>query len=292
MLLQISPNLENVVVALLRQAPLGLTAQEILQLVAKRWRTYSRRGIYKELQRLETEGVIMRTTGRYSLRLAWLLSLQSQVDQMVENASKPEAQRLFLPKKGEDIVVSCSDLVRWDRVWTQLMLILHSSFPTLPLFQWVPRYWFNWTHPGINTTFMAAAETVRNNRFSIIGGRTPLDYECRSSISRTSSTYSFKRSFFEHDRNHYRNIIGDYLITCSYDQRTADTIEGIFESGLYSKKSRTELGKKLLTIKCRGVVRCSWAPEQAEKYRQKFLKFFGVTLNGEGEVLTVKRGEI
>ncbi len=292
MLLQITPNLENLILALLQQSPCGLSANDLRQLVGKRWKAYSRRGIYKELQRLEAEGVIMRSAGLYSMRLAWLLSLQARVDQMVETASRPESQRLVLPKRGQDIVVTCSDLVRWDRVWTQLMLILHAALPGIPLFQWVPRYWFNLTHPGIQSTFIPAAEALRDFRFSVIGGRTALDFECRSAISRTSSTYTFRPSPFDDDRTHYRNVIGDYMITCSLDQRTAARIDDLFESVKNPKNLPLNIGKKLLALKCRGSVRCSWAPQQAEKCRQKFIKFFGVTLKENGEVLSCKRGEL
>jgi hypothetical protein len=292
MLLQISPSLENVVIDLLRVAPEGLSALQVRQQVAKRWRAYSRRGIYKELQRLEREGVLMRAQGTYTLRLAWLLSLQAQVEQMVTAASRPEQQQTFLPARGHDLVVHSSDLVRWDRVWTQLMLILHSAFPETPLFQWVPRYWFNFTHPDIQSTFMPAAEALRDRRFSIIGGRTPLDFDCRASISRTSATYSFRRSPFENMRTQYINVIGDYLIVCSLDRRTTDRIDRIFEATKDPKQLPQDIGKRLLATKCRGIVRCSWAPQRAERYRAQFLKFFRATLKPDGSLHTAPRGEV
>ena len=285
MLAQISTTLENLIVHLVSAAARGLTAQEIREQVAKEWKQYSRRGIYKELQRLEKEGVLMRSLGRYSLRLAWALSLQAQVDQLVTKISRPEIQDLFLPSKDQDLVVTCSDLVRWDRVWTQLMLILHSAFPDLPHFQWVPRYWFNITHPDIQKTFIPSANLHRERRFSIFGGRGPLDVAFEPSMAQVSSVYSMKRSPFESDRRNYRNVIGDYLITCTLDQRTADRIDRLFESVKDLDKLPNDAGAKLLAVKCRGTVRCSWSPVQAEKLRNQIAKFLGVPLTRDGRLI-------
>jgi hypothetical protein len=284
MLAQITTTLENLIVHLIATAARGLTAQEIREQVAKKWKQYSRRGIYKELQRLEREGVLMRSQGRYSLRLAWALSLQAQIEQIVTKISHPDVQDVFLPSKDQDFVVTCSDLVRWDRVWTQLMLILHSAFPHLPHFQWVPRYWFNITHPDIQSTFIPSANLHRERRFTIIGGRTQLDYDFEPSLARVSCVYSSKRSPFESDRRNYRCVIGDYLITCTLDQRTADRIDRLFETTKDLRSLPKDAGAKLLAIKCRGTVRCSWSPVQAEKLRNQIARFLGVSLNKDGTV--------
>ena len=292
MLLQNSTNLENLIIKLLTEAKAGLGAIEILEKVGKSWKTYSRRGIYKELERLEREGIIQRSSGRYTLRLAWLLSLHSELEQMLEVATSPDLLRNFLPTKGQEILVHCSDLVRWDRIWTQLMLSMHAVFPTLPMFIWNPRHWFNLTHPEINSTFARANESSKNLRYVIVGGRGWLDRHDHKHLARNSTGYSHRVSPFEYDRTHYYWIIGDYVGVSTLSAKTAASIENIYQTTSKLSDLNPNLVKKLLSQNCRGSVRCSWAPEKAEKMRAKFLKFFDLGLNENGEIIKIKYGEL
>lgn len=292
MLLQNSTNLENLVVKLLTEAKVGLSALEILERVGKSWKAYSRRGIYKELERLEREGVVLRSSGRYTLRLAWLLSLHNELEEMLKVARNPGLLKNFLPTKGQEINVQCSDLVRWDRIWTQLMLSMHAVFPALPMFIWNPRHWFNLTHPEINSTFARANETSKNLRYVIVGGRGWLDLRDRKHLARNSTGFSHRVSPFEYDRTHYYWIIGDYVGISTLNAKTAASIENIYQSTKKSSDFDSSLVKKLLSQKCSGSVRCSWAPEKAERLRVKFTNHFGLKLAENGEIPKIRYGEL
>ena len=291
MLLQNSPTLENEIVRLLSQSSHGLTAEQIRTEVGRSLRKYSPRGIYKELQRLIEEGVLVRGGGVYTLRLAWLLSLQSEIARISKQIEDTEYLKSALPTKGKAVLLHASDLVNWDRLWTQLMLVMHNSFPTLPMFIWCPHHWFTLTHPEIENTFTQANESRRNLRYAIIGGRSFLDLRDRAVLRRKSTCYSFRVSPFEYDRNHYYWIIGEYVGTCTLDASTARKIDEVYSRIKKEGDLNAETPRKLLSQKCRGSIKCEWAPEKAEKLRTKFVKYFGVKLGDNGELLTTLSGE-
>jgi hypothetical protein len=284
MLLQNSLTLENEIVRLLSKSPHGLTAEQIRADVGKTFRAYSRRGIYKELQRLITEGVLVRSHATYALRLAWLLSLHSEVERITKQIDDVEYLKRALPTKDQAVVLHASDLVNWDRHWTQLMLMMHSLFPRLPMFIWCPRHWFTLTHPEIESTFTKANESKRNLRYAIVGGRDFLDLRDRPVLERKSTCFSFRISPFEHDRSHYYWIIGDYVGTCTLDAVTVKQIDEIYARTKKESDIAPNLCTKLLARKCRGTIKCEWAPEKAQKLRSKFLKFFRAEIHENGEL--------
>jgi hypothetical protein len=290
MLLQNSATLENEVVKLLSQCPEGLTAEEIRAEVSRTLRPYSRRGVYKELQRLINEGILVRGHSVYSLRLAWLLSLHTEIERIARQIGNPEYLKSALPSRGQPVVLHASNLVNWDRQWTQMMLMMHTLFPKLPMFIWCPRHWFTLTHPEIESTFTHANETKRNLRYAIIGGRSFLDLRDRSVIK--STCFSFRISPFEYDRNHYYWIVGDYVGINTLDALTVRQIDEIYAQTKRETDITPLVRRRLLSRKCRGTVKCEWAPEKAEKLRGTFSNFFGVKTRDNGELLTTLVGEI
>ena len=76
------------------------------------------------------------------------------------------------------------------------------------------------------------------------------------------------------------------------DTRTASKIDQIYEQTKKQSDLKANIRQQLLSQKCSGIVRCQWAPQKAEKYRQKFIKFFGLSLNEAGELTKIKRGEL
>jgi hypothetical protein len=292
MLLQNTTILENVIVKLLQTAKDGLSASEIRDQVNRVWKTYSSRGIYKELARLENEGIVLRSCGKYSLRLAWLVSLYTEVAQLFMSGNDPELLKNFLPKKGQEIIINCSDLVRWDRIWTQLMLTLNVVFPNLPMFVWLPRHWFNFTHPDIEKTFILANEASKNLRYTIVGGRGWLDRHDQKSIARKSVGYSFRLSPFENDRTNYHWVIGDYVGVSTINSRVAHKIDEIYENAKELSDIPSDISRHLISQNCNGKVRCIWAPQKAEKLRRQFLDHFGLETKDDGTLVKLKLGEL
>jgi hypothetical protein len=292
MLLQNTPLLENLIVELLSKAAEGLSAQELRDRVATSLRSYSRRGIYKELRRLIDEGVLLRSKTKYSLRLAWVLSLHAELGRLHAQITNPHYLQHALPSKARKLLIRCTDLVTWDRIWTQLMLTMHTALPHLPMFIWCPRHWFTITHPDIENTFTRANEARGHLRYAIVGGRTALDLRDRKILAKKSTAYSFRESPFEYDRNHYYWIIGDYFGVSTLDQRTSQKIEELYKESDKLSNLPSTAGQRLLSQKIRGSLRCEWAPEKAEIMRQTFINFFNLTLKEDGTLSEVKRGEI
>jgi hypothetical protein len=148
------------------------------------------------------------------------------------------------------------------------------------------------THPDIEGSFTKANEFQRNLRYLIIGGRGFLDFRDRDIVKRKSTCFSFRESPFEFDRSHYYWIIGDYVGTNTLDAVTVRAIDEIYASVKNEREVVPSIGAKLLNRKCRGSVKCEWAPDKADRLRAKFLRYFGVDLKKNGELRLSKVGEV
>jgi hypothetical protein len=148
------------------------------------------------------------------------------------------------------------------------------------------------THPDIENTFTKANESKKNIRYVIVGGRGFLDLKDRSILRRKSTCFSYRISPFEDDRNHYYWIIGDYFGVSTLDVRTAKKIDDIYDKTRKESDISSIIRSSLLSQKCRGSVKCEWAPEKAEKMRSKFTTFFNIKLRDNGELLTQRAGEV
>ena len=67
-----------------------LSAAVLHSAIAKRSRGYTLRAVYKELNKLDREGIIIKVKNQYALRLAWVDNLISFTDRLSDTYLTPE----------------------------------------------------------------------------------------------------------------------------------------------------------------------------------------------------------
>ena len=83
MLLGTQETLEELLVRILAERPAARPA-DLHAEVCRRFREYSLPAVYKELRKLQNQGVVFRTGNTLSLSLAWVLNLTALTDRMYD----------------------------------------------------------------------------------------------------------------------------------------------------------------------------------------------------------------
>ncbi len=276
MLLQLRDSLEELIVELLGRQP-NLPAQEIRRRLQAPQRQYTIRAVYKELAKLEKEGVVVKVKDRYSLRMVWVISLSSFVDTVHNTYLTPSFISSLILAGQEKQTWRFTNLTKMDMVWTQLMLGLHRAYPGKAMCIWCPHQWFDLAHGRKQQQFMRANELAAHKRFHIIGADTYLDRLCVPHLPK-SERFSFAKSRFDKEQSTYYTVIGEHVISVKLDKRTADEMDKLFNRVASARQAGacgvTEFFSKPVKVR----LTLERSKTKASRIKRKFADFFGVRL--------------
>ncbi len=274
MLLQNRPTIEELLVKLLAKKA-NLSAKDLLVAINAQGFNYSLRGVYKELVKLENEGVILKSRSTYSLHLSWLTNLLSFADSAYDIYTEPKYLEQALSLGEKKVTHRFTKVRRLDLFWIQLMSALHQIYPKDPLFLWCPYQWFNLMHDYNINLFFSASDLTGTKRYQIIGGENFLNKKALEGLPK-QGVYSLRDSPFSDEMNVYYSILGDVCITVKFDQGFNSRIEELFSS----VKSESDLKAYDLNAVFGPDIKGSLVIENSEiksrRLKKKFIEFFGV----------------
>ncbi len=280
MLLQLSTTLEELIVKYLAATP-WVGAAWLQQAIARDYKPYTRRGVYKELSKLEREGIVVKVKNSYSLRLAWVMNLVSFVGDMYDVYLDPSLLKTLLLKGGEKITWRFSSLAKMDMAWTQLMLGMHRACPGKAMCVWCPHQWFDFSHGERNRQFIKANDIAANRRFHIIGGSTYLD-RLGGAGQPKIGVYSYAEGPFEDLRNTYYTLIGDYVICVKLDTVTTRKIEELFSRVKTARDINPQEMGQIFGARVNAKLTLEINPRRAAELKRKFARFFGLKIEEIG----------
>ena len=276
MLLQFENSLEESIVRVLAHSP-GISANQLRSLIARQFGSYSIRGVYKELAKLERQGVVLKVKASYSLRLAWVIELSSFVDGLYDRYLSPSIFGVSLGLEKTKLHWNFKNLIKMDLAATQLILGLVQIYPNKPICLWCPHQWFNLAHGKSISQFFRANEVAGIRRYHIIGGRTYLD-TLGASYLPPKSIYSSAVSPFEDLRSTYYMLIGEHLLTTKIDQSTTERIEQLFEEVQTSAALKKYPIQDFFEQPVKAKMTLELNPRKTHKIKKQFAEFFGVGL--------------
>ncbi len=280
MLLQFDSSLEEIIVRVLARAP-RVTAAWLEERITKDFAPYSRRGIYKELTKLESQGVVVKVKNSYSLRLAWVVDFLSFAEDLSTIYLEADSVRQQIESDRERTKWKFRNLTKMDLVWMHLMLGLHRLYPDKAMCIYCPYQWFGLAHENPQRQFTQANEITKNRRYHMVGNRSFLDKLSEKHMPK-SSVYSFSAGPFEHLRSTYYTLIGDHIITSTLDKVTTDRLEALYGRVRSEKDLQKENLREFFAVPVKATLMLERSPSKANRLKRKFADFFGVTLEQIG----------
>jgi DNA-binding transcriptional ArsR family regulator len=275
MLLQKTPSIEELIVQILAQAGSHSPAEIHSRMLEKGY-GYSQRGVYKELNKLEQEGIIYKSGKYFSLQLTWILNLLKFADQAYETSTSQYILKEALRADSFKKVYRFKDLRRLDLFWIQNLMALHQLHQGEPLFLWCPYQWFQLVHSYAVESFYQASDQTSARRYHIIGYDGYLSRIALKSLPK-NGTYSFAESPFHQEQSTYYSLIASTVITIKLD----DSITGHMSKLFQQVKRENDLVNadvaKLFHAKVRASLTIEKNERKAKKLRKKFTDFFGLS---------------
>ncbi len=278
MLLQKKASLEEIIVKLLALNP-KLSAKEIYEKLKRQGLSYSLRGIYKELTKLEALEIVFKVKDKYRVRLTWIINLLAFADSAYDSYTEQNHLVDLLSSQKKKTKYKFNSLSKLDLYWMQLMMALHKLYPNEPMFLWCPYQWFHLVHDYTVRQFFTAVDISGAKRYHIIGSGTYLERLAIDSFPRNSE-YSFSESPFSDDMNTYFTFIGDHIISAVLPSSMTKKIDSLFNAITREKDNDKQVVSDLLNQDVKTSLIIEENPKKIKKLKKKFVEFFGIREQG------------
>ncbi len=269
---------EKIVTLLMRQA--NLNVETIHHKISKESKSYSLPAIYKELGKLELQGVVVKVKKQYSLRIPWILDFISLADLANRTYLESPTIASVLPKLGEKKIWHFTDLLRLNNFWAQVLLILTNNTDSKALYTWMPHSWFHLVYRDSEAQYLKSLRLAHIHLYLICGGDNVLDRWSEQFWKSEHITYSFSKSPFESEQSTYLNIIGDYVSTVTLDANISRVIDKLYQSTRSMGEINVEHILSLLQQRVKATMWLEHNPRKATRFKNRFVRHFGIKRTG------------
>lgn len=278
MLLQTNHNLEESLVLILAEHP-GLDAAGLIEAVARRGRRYSQPAVYKELRKLVSQGVLLKTSKRFYLHFNWavqLLSLSRTVARQYLETT--DIYPSLLPGQKR-VRWQFNDLLRLNDLWSCVVLNLLRASSRRVHLSWNPHTWFHFVQTTQEAQFFEGLRFYGVRMYKMVGGRTFLDRMTVRYWDPAIVTHSFAPGPYEHERATYFSVIDDHITTVKLNVGMAREIDALYERTTSAKTLDIQAIFSLFQSKVDASLTLEHNPTKARKIERAFSEFFGIDFN-------------
>ncbi|MBU4332745.1 hypothetical protein KKD19_02875 [Patescibacteria group bacterium] len=276
MLLQTKEKLEDLIVKLLAERPI-LTATQVRQEIKEKNKKYSLQAVYKELRKLQNNGVVSKIKQKYGLRLPWALDFVSLADIISQTYIDSPRIASILPERNKKEIWHFNNLLKMNNFWSHILLILIQQSEKKILLGWNPHPWFHLAQTKQEEQYIKSLGLAKGKLYLIVGGSTYLDRWAEKFFDKKIVEYSFGRSACGTECSpHYINVIDDYVLTVKIDKKTARIIDDLYKN----TTSADDIDIASIMDVFHGKINASiWLEKNSKKAQQisgRFSRFFGV----------------
>jgi hypothetical protein len=228
MLFQSHETLEEIIVRCLAGRG-AYTAKDLHQYISKNIRVVSVKAIYKALNELLDQTVIIKISKSYFLHLQWVQNMgalsvameKSSVIQLESTLETLEAKRV----------------VRWDfknfihanRFWTHFLLLSVKKSRKKLVYEWCPHPWYYFVDSSAERHFQRTMSRNKVNMVRVVGGASELDTSPRNLWDQVHGSTYFMPNQTSLPNTEYFNVIDDYYISLKVSKSVADRLDTIFD---------------------------------------------------------------
>lgn len=269
-----SGKLSTHLVQLLARRPM-LTVHKLSSETSKEGKPYTHQAIYKELAKLQKQGVVVKLRDTYSLTWTWITGIGDFAEET--RNTYLSCDTLFFPRKeGERFVWQFHSLPAVDDFWGYLFMALLAETKEKQVFEWIPHPWFELIHENKEDAFRRALRAQRCKIYMCVGGDKYLDKLFEKRWHPSIYEYSFARGPFHHLRNVYFDVVGEYLLSISLPKVFAREIDTFYQQ--MGEKKEIDLHELFKLLNHKALIKVSLELNKAKsaQRRNALAKYFGV----------------
>jgi len=245
MLEAVKKKLEDILVRILSENA-ALSAESLYRELKRRKGSYTLQALYKELRKLQQQGVVVRARGLYSLRLSWILSLTNLADRAYATCIDSPFPEELLPESEKRVKWAFNDMNRADDFYMQVLtkLLLAPSAPAA--YTAMEHPWFLFMNTQNELNHQRVLEQERKKQFVVLENDTPLDRAQVHLYDNISIKFAFSPELGICTTYSIVSAIGDFVLS---EKLPARARSGFAE--VYGKtRSMKDLNFKTITRIC------------------------------------------
>ncbi len=240
-------------------------------------RSYTPQGIYKELRRLEGDGVVFKVKKEYGLSIAWMLKLMTFTERLSETYLEGSLDHVIPMTRKHKQIWHFTNLIKMNAFWSQLLLAVIHQSPSKKIFGYNPHPWFHLAHTKQESDFIEGLGVSGGMLYLIIGGTTFLDRRTERYWQNGAVEYHFGSSGFSTDQDVYINVIDEYVLTVRLSTKTSQEIEDIYTGTKAMKDLDISSMLTVFNQPTKVSIQLEHSPIKARRLIKKFSAFFGLS---------------
>jgi len=280
MLFQPEEKIEEICVQLLGHRP-GQNAKEIHEQISFPCTLQS---VYKELNKLALQGILVRKKRKYYLQAYWLMKLHSMANDFYARFLDQPQIEAFLPPEKKTYRWKFKSLIETDDFWGHLLVLLLKETDSKVLFEFVSHPWFELIHHHKENLFRETLRNLNKKIYMALGDDSYLTHRCLKHWSSDICTFATAPGPFDPGEGRIVDVMGTYILEVQLPIVLQNQIARLFETTNTSAK--IEPGEILEIFRKKSNINVSIRNDaaRAKRLRKKFIDYFGLTREMLGEV--------
>ena len=275
MLFQSDPKLEEIIVVLLA-GKAALDAEEIELACRKLGKPFTRQAIYKELAKLQRQGIALKVGRQFTLKFDWVMRMQHLSEKMHETQLRFNLASTILPLPGEMKTWHFSDLFRLDDFWAHLLLVLLRGSQSKHLFERVAQPWFELIHAKKELNFKNALRMLKKRVYVSMDASPYLGAALTDNWPGDIYEYSFAEGPFTGNSRYIYDVIDQYVLRIDLGATLPKVIDHLFREIRRSEDINIGTIVQSLRTKSRLTVKLENNIQHAARRIKDFRRFFGI----------------
>lgn len=262
-------SLKSEIIGLFRKYP-ALTAKEIHDHCPK----FSLSAVYKELNALADETILIRIGKSWAPQLSWVLQLQAYAAKLAATSFNSTQVMSALIAHGKQSW-SFNSLLEMNDFWASLYLYLMRKERIRYGLCWNPYLWFYLFQEEQEDRFHKSMLLMGGRMILMAGSECFLNRGAIPFLEKNQVSYSFAPGPYQNMMDTYYNVLGNYVITVKLAQKTAQALNRIFASAHSYEDMALGSLLSIFTKEGHATLMVEHNPSKAARIRKQFENYFG-----------------
>lgn len=250
----------------------GLSVAELHSALKKK-KSVTLQHLYRKLNQLIEEEIVMKSKGVLTANLMWLSYLQYFASEAKAVLAKEKALALFPLKKGQRLSFAVKSMSEVQTLWHHLLVQLHRQCPQKKLHKYYSHAWWVWNKRTLDVAFYKKILQSGVRCLWLYGNNTYLD---RGAVAMfpdlLDSRIALDAPFPAEGYN--LNVYGDYVFECSFPPHIARHLELVFSSLRSQEKKDLAIIDDILGMEADFKVTVWHNPALALKFQKSIERYF------------------
>ena len=267
--------LEDHLVHLLSRSA-SATAEHLMESLKERKLSYSIQAVYKELRKLQAEGIVIKARGLYSLRLSWIFNITDLADMAYATCIDAPFTEEMLPLSKKKVQWKFNNLIRADNFYLQVLTRLLVDPNVRFGFTVIDHPWFLFMQGKDEAKYTKIVEHQRKRHYILVEHDTPLG---RAQLKfyddgEESMSYAFSPGLGLSRHASCTAFIGEFILCEKLQRATKLVVDALYEKTHSSRNLDHGEILSLFTRTCSPTVVLERNEAKVRRWVRKFSEYF------------------